>query len=523
MSKKHDAPQKVSAYNRWLNGIEAVGNKLPHPVALFALFCLFIIVISAICAAVGVSATGKLISNGEMAETTVTAVSLLTKDGLAYIFSHAVSNFTSYAPLGMVLVAMLGVGVAEQSGLITALLKQTVKATPKSLITPVVVFLGVMSNIASDAGYVVLIPLGAMVFRAYGRHPMAGLAAAFAGVSGGFSANLLVGTTDPLLAGITQTAVSIVDPNYHVQVMGNYWFMFVSTFLITIVGTFVTDKIVEPRLETFGGELLGEEDESLTTITEAERKGLRRAGIVALIFVVIVIACCIPANSFFRNEKGALLGRPASPLIDGIVVLIALLFFLPAVAFGKTVGTFKDHREVCNAMSKAMATMGSFLALAFVSSQFIKYFEYTKLGTIIALNGANFLDSINIGLIPLMVIFVLFSAFMNLFMGSASAKWNILAPVFVPMFMLLDYSPELSQLAYRIGDSCTNIITPMMSFFAMIVVFVQEYDDEAGMGTLTSMMLPYTIVFLIGWTLMMIVWIPLGLPLGPNSTIFLAA
>ena len=507
MSKKHDAPQKVSAYNRWLNGIEAVGNKLPHPVALFALFCLFIIVISAICAAVGVSATGKLISNGEMAETTVTAVSLLTKDGLAYIFSHAVSNFTSYAPLGMVLVAMLGVGVAEQSGLITALLKQTVKATPKSLITPVVVFLGVMSNIASDAGYVVLIPLGAMVFRAYGRHPMAGLAAAFAGVSGGWSANLLIGTNDPMFAGMSTQAAQTLNPNYMVTPVCNWYFMFISTFLVTAIGTFVTDKIVEPRLETFSGELLGEEDESLTTITEAERKGLRRAGIVALIFVVIVIACCIPANSFFRNEKGALLGRPASPLIDGIVVLIALLFFLPAVAFGKTVGTFKDHREVCNAMSKAMATMGSFLALAFVSSQFIKYFEYTKLGTIIALNGANFLDSINIGLIPLMVIFVLFSAFMNLFMGSASAKWNILAPVFVPMFMLLDYSPELSQLAYRIGDSCTNVITPLMTYFAVIVVFAQRYDKKAGIGTITATMLPYSIAFLIFWTILLIVWL----------------
>ncbi len=503
----HEAPKKVSAYNRWLNGIEAVGNKLPHPIALFAIFCLFIIAVSAICAALGVSATGNLISNGEMKETTVTAVSLLTKDGMAYIFSHAVSNFTSYAPLGMVLVAMLGVGVAEQSGMINALLKQTVKATPKSLITPVVVFLGVMSNIASDAGYVVLIPLGAMVFRAYGRHPMAGLAAAFAGVSGGFSANLLVGTTDPLLAGITQTAVSIVDSSYEVAVMGNFYFMFVSTFLITAVGTFVTDKIVEPRLESFNGELLGEEDASLTVITEDERRGLRRAGITALIFVVVIIACCIPANSFFRNVDGKLLGRPASPLIEGIVLLIALLFFLPAVAFGKTVGTFKDHREVCNAMSKSMSTMGSFLALAFVSAQFIKYFEYTKLGTIIALNGANFLESINIGLIPLMVIFVLFSAFMNLFMGSASAKWNILAPVFVPMFMLLNFSPELSQLAYRIGDSCTNVITPLMTYFAVIVVFAQRYDRKAGIGTITATMLPYSIAFLIFWTILLIVWL----------------
>ena len=518
MSKKNTNGQpKVSAYNRWLNGIEAIGNKLPHPIALFAILAFAIVVISAICAAMGVSATGELIVKNELTETTVTAVSLLTKDGLAYIFSDAVKNFTTYAPLGMVLVAMLGVGVAEQSGMINSLLKMTVKVTPKSLITPVVVFLGVMSNIASDSGYVILIPLGAMVFRAYGRHPMAGLAAAFCGVSGGFSANLMVGTLDPLLAGITQTAVSIIDPNYQVSVMGNYYFMFVSTFLITIIGTVITDKVVEPRLAAFGGHLLAEEDESLTTITDTERKGLKRAGIVALIFVLVIVACCIPANSFFRNENGELLGRPASPLINGVVVLIALAFFLPAVAYGRTVGTFKNEKDVCGAMGKAMSSMGGFLALAFVSAQFINYFNYTKLGTIIALNGANFFKSINIGMIPLMVIFVLFSAFMNLFMGSASAKWNILAPVFVPMFMLLGYSPELCQLAYRIGDSSTNIITPMMTYFAVIVVFAQRYDKKAGIGTITATMLPYSIAFLVCWTIFMIIWLSLGMPIGIDT------
>lgn len=518
--KKQPNTEKVSLYNRWLNGIERVGNSLPHPIALFALFGLAIVIISAVCSALGVSATGELIVNKELQETTVTAVSLLTRDGLSYIFSQAVNNFTSYAPLGMVLVAMLGVGVAEQSGLINALLKRTVQVTPKALITPVVVFLGVMSNIASDAGYVILIPLGAMVFRAYGRHPMAGLAAAFCGVSGGFSANLMVGTLDPLLAGITQTAVSIIDPSYHVSVMGNYYFLAFSTFLITILGTIITDKIVEPRLEAYGGHLLEDEDESLTTITEAEKKGLRRAGAVMLVFVALVVIACIPENSFFRNADGKLLGRPASPLIDGVVVLISLLFFLPAVAFGKTVGTFKDSKEVCNAMGKSMSSMGSFLALAFVSAQFINYFNYTKLGTIIALKGSNFLQSVNIGMIPLMIIFVLFSAVMNLFMGSASAKWNILAPVFVPMFMLLGYSPELCQLAYRIGDSTTNIITPMMTYFAVIVVFAQRYDKKAGIGTITATMLPYSMAFLIGWTVILILWLSLGLPIGVDTGLF---
>ena len=520
MHKKTEST-KVSLYNRCLNGIERVGNGLPHPVTLFAIFALAIVVISAVCAAFGVSATGNLVSGGELKETTVTAVSLLTKEGLAYMFTSAVNNFTTYAPLGMVLVAMLGVGVAEQSGMINSLLKNVVRVTPKKLLTPMIVFLGVMSNVASDAGYVILIPLGAMMFRACGRHPIAGLAAAFAGVSGGFSANLVVGTLDPLLAGITQTAVSIIDPGYQVQVMGNYFFMCASTLLITILGTIITEKVVEPRLGTYSGELEGEEDESLITVTSAEKKGLRNAGIGALIFIAIIVAACIPADSFFRNADGQLLGK--TPLIDSIVVLIALLFFIPGTVYGMSVGTFKDNKDVANSMSKAMASMGSFLALAFVSAQFINYFSYTKLGTIIALAGASFLESINISLIPLMVIFVLFSAFMNLFMGSASAKWNILAPVFVPMFMLLGYSPELCQLAYRIGDSCTNIITPMMTYYAVIIIFAQRYDKKAGIGTITATMLPYSVCFLICWTLFMIIWLTLGLPIGIETSLFYPA
>ncbi|MBQ5738911.1 MAG: AbgT family transporter [Oscillospiraceae bacterium] len=513
--------QKVSLYNRCLNSIERIGNALPHPVILFAIFALAIVIISAVCEAMGVSATGNLVSNGEMAETTVTAVSLLTKDGLAYMFTSAVKNFTTYAPLGMVLVAMLGVGVAEQSGMIDTLLKSVVRVTPKMLLTPMVVFLGVMSNIASDAGYVILIPLGAMVFRACGRHPIAGLAAAFAGVSGGFSANLLIGTLDPLLAGISQTAASIIDPAYKVQVMGNYTFMCVSTFLITIIGTIITDKFVEPRLESFGGELSSEEDTSLMSVTEQEKKALVRAGIAALVFAAIIVAACLPADSFFRNAKGELLGN--TPLVDSIVVLIALLFFIPGTVYGLCAGTFKNNNDVANAMSKSMANMGSFLALAFVSAQFINYFSYTKLGTIIALAGASFLESINIGLIPLMIIFVLFSAFMNLFMGSASAKWNILAPVFVPMFMLLGYSPELCQLAYRIGDSSTNIITPMMTYYAVIIMFAQRYDKKAGIGTITATMLPYSIAFLVFWTILLVIWLTVGLPIGPNTSIFYPA
>ncbi len=512
--------KKVNLYNRWLNGIEKIGNSLPHPIALFSALAAAVVIISAICAFFGVSATGELVSDGQLQTTTVTAVSLLTKEGLTYMLTSVVDNFTTYAPLGMVLVAMLGVGVAEQSGLINSLLKAAVKITPAKLITPMIVFLGIMSNIASDAGYVILIPLGAMLFRAYGRHPMAGLAAAFAGVSGGYSANLLIGSLDTLLAGITQTAASLIDPNYIVSVMGNYFFLIVSTFLITILGTYVTDKIVEPRLGKFEGEIIGEEDTSLSTLTDSEKRGLRNAGIVFVLFIVTVVVACAWPNSFMQNENGELFGSTPSPFVDGIVILITLLFMLPGIAYGKTVGVFTKQSGVCDAMSKSMSSMGSFLALAFVSAQFINYFNYTKLGTIVALAGANFFRSIEIGLIPLMIIFVLFSAFMNLFIGSASAKWNILAPVFVPMFMLLGYSPELCQLAYRIGDSSTNIITPMMTYFAVIITLAQRYDKKAGMGTLTATMVPYSIAFLIFWTLLLIVWLALGLPIGVGTGLY---
>ena len=503
-----------------LNTIEKVGNRLPHPITLFTLFAGIVVVLSAVLSALGVSATGELVSGGELRETTVSVVSLLTKEGITYMLTNAVKNFTNYAPLGMTLVAMLGVGVAEQSGLINALLKSTVKITPARFITPMVVFLGVMSNVVNDAGYVVLIPLGALIFRAYGRHPMAGLAAAFAGVSGGFSANLLVGALDALLAGISQTAVTIIDPNYQVAVMGNYYFLAVSTFLVTILGTWVTDKIVAPRLTAFSGEVSGEEDKSLTTITSEEKRGMRNAGLIAGVYVTIIVLACIPQTSLFRNENGGLLGRPTSPLVDSAVILITFLFLLPGIAYGLTTGEFKGDKDVCGALAKSMGSMGSFLALAFVSAQFINYFNYTQIGTIVALTGANFFQRINIGLIPLLVIFVLFSSFMNLFLGSSSAKWNILAPVFVPMFMLLGYSPELCQLAYRIGDSCTNVVTPMMTYYAVILVFAQKYDKDAGIGTMTATMIPYSVAFLIGWLGLLIVWLLLGLPIGVGTSIY---
>ncbi len=510
-----DNRKKGTWFQRFLNGVEVVGNRLPHPITLFALLALAIILISALCAGLGVSATGQMVNSktNTIELQTFHAVSLLGREGLAYLLTSAVSNFTGYAPLGTVLVAMLGVGVAEGSGFISALLKKTAQITPRALITPTVVFLGVMSNVASDAGYVVLIPVGALMFQAYGRHPMAGLAAAFAGVSGGFSANLIIGTLEPLLCGITNEAVKLVNPGYTVLPTGNLYFMMVSVGLIVLLGTLVTNHIVEPRFGAYHGDA---QEEDIRGLTTRETRALRRAGLTLLLLAVGLVLAAIPQESFLRNpQTGDLVA--GAPLMNGIILIIAVFFFVPAVVFGLSSGSFSGEKDVCAAMGKAMSSLGSYIALAFISAQFINYFNYTRLGTILALRGAELLRSTGIGGIPLMLLFILFAAFLNLFMGSASAKWTILAPVFVPMFMLLGYTPELTQIAYRIGDSCTNLITPLMSYFAMIVVFAKRYDDKAGIGTLISTMLPYSITFLAGWSVLLILWMLMGFPIGPGA------
>ena len=509
---------KKGLFNVFLNMIEKVGNKLPHPVTLFVLFSIAVIIISDLAARAGVSVEFNMVDRTTMETkmTTVNAVSLLNADGIRYMFSKAVSNFTGFAPLGTVLVAMLGVGVAEGTGLIQAALRKLVLSTPKRLITAVVVFAGVMSNVASDAGYVVLVPLGAIIFLSFGRHPLAGLAAAFAGVSGGFSANLLVGTIDPLLGGISTEAAKLFSPGYTVTATANWYFMIASTFLITILGTWITEKIVEPRL----GEYKGNAKVDLHGLTASEKKGLAAAGIALLIFIIAIGALVVPANGILRDPKaGTILGH--SPFMDGIVPIIALFFLIPGIAYGIFAGTVKNDKDVANSMGKAMSTMGGYLVLAFAAAQFVSYFGYTNLGTILAVKGADFLQATGMTGFPLIIGFILVSAFINLFIGSASAKWAIMAPVFVPMLMAVGYSPEFTQVAYRIGDSTTNIISPLMSYFAVIVAFAEKYDEETGIGTLISTMIPYSILFLIGWSILLVAWYFLGWPLGPGVTMFL--
>jgi aminobenzoyl-glutamate transport protein len=350
---------------------------------------------------------------------------------------------------------------------------------------------------------------------AVGRHPVAGMAAAFAGVSGGFSANLVLGTIDPLLAGLSTEGARILDPLYEVNPTANYYFMVASTFVIAFAGTFVTEKVVEPRLGKYTGPY-GVDDSSFGKLSKKEKKGLLMAFLTLLVIIIITLVGIIPENGFFRGPDGGILN---SPLIKGVVAMLFITAGTMGLAYGFTVGSFKNDSDVIDGMSSSMKSLATYIVLVFFAAQFVAYFKWSNLGMIMAIKGANLLMSADIGLIPLMILFILLSAGINMLMGSASAKWAILAPIFIPMFMIMGYSPELSQVVYRIGDSVTNVISPMMSFFALIIAFVQKYDPKAGIGTIIATMVPYSIMFLICWIILLIVWLLLGIPLGPGAGI----
>jgi aminobenzoyl-glutamate transport protein len=510
MSELPASPKrKVSFTDRSLRFIEKVGNALPDPATLFLLLAFLVMLVSLFVYLGGVSVTHP--GTGE----TVAVKNLMSREGLDFILTSMVRNFTGFAPLGTVLVALLGIGIAEGSGLIGTVMRKLVLIAPRRLITVVIVFAGVISNTASEVGYVLLVPLAAVVFLAYGRHPIAGLAAAFAGVSGGYSANLLLGTVDPLLSGLSQEAANIINPAYLVNPACNYYFMAASTFLVTFLGTWITERFVEPRLGAYTGE---EKAEEIRRLTPAERKGLKYSVAMILLITGIILWGLIPSNGFLRDrETGEILH---SPFMAGIVAIIFLAAALAGIAYGIGAGTIKSDRDVVKGMSKSMQTLGSYIVLVFFAAQFVAYFNWTNLGLVVAINGANALQAANLGTIPLMILFILLTAAINMIMGSASAKWAIMAPVFIPMFMLIGYSPEFTQLAYRIGDSVTNIISPMMSYFALIVAFIQRYDKNAGIGTMVSLMLPYSLAFLIGWIIFFIIWYYTGMPIGPGAGIY---
>jgi aminobenzoyl-glutamate transport protein len=499
--------------SRFLSVIERIGNALPHPAALFAIFALALVALSWLSSRLGIAAVDPRDGSA------VVPINLISRDGLHWILENTIVNFTGFAPLGTVLVAMLGIGVAEKSGLISTGIRLLVHSAPRRLLTFVIVFAGVMSNMASDVGYVLLVPMGAIIYLSVGRHPIAGLAAAFAGVSGGFSANLLLGTIDPLLAGISQEAARIIDPEYTVSPACNYYFMVVSTFVVAAIGTWVSVKVVEPRLGPYEGAEVAEGDE-LRPLTTREKRGLWWALAVSLLLALLVVIGLVPEQGFLRDsETGSVL---YSPFMHGIVAFIFLGGFLAGLAYGIAAGTFRSDTDVVKGMKESMETLGLFMVLVFFAAQFVAYFKYSNLGMILAIRGAELLQASGLGPIPLMLSFIILAAIINLCMGSASAKWAFMAPVFIPMFMLLGYSPELVQVAYRIGDSSTNLISPMMSFFALIVAFVQRYDPKAGIGTVIATMLPYSIALLVVWMALVSLWLLLGLPLGPGADLYLS-
>ncbi len=501
---------KKSFIDRFLSTVERVGNALPHPATLFFLFAMGVIVLSGIASLFDL----EVIHPGT--KEVIRPVNLMSVHGMNMILEHMVVNFTGFAPLGTVLVAMLGIGIAESSGLIGTALRLLVISAPKRLLTFVIVLAGIISNTASEVGYVLLVPLGAIIFLALGRHPIAGMAAAFAGVSGGYSANLLLGTIDPLLAGLSEEAARIIDPGYMVNAAANYYFMAASTFIIAIAGTWVTEKIVVPRLGEYKGD---EKPEEIRKLTRDEKRGLIYAAIASLAFIVYLLWGTIPETGYLRDpETGSILH---SPFMKGIVAFIFISAALAGIAYGIGAKTYKSDNDVMNGMGKAMETLGIYIVLVFFAAQFVAYFKWTNLGLIVAIEGAALLKASGLGDITLMLAFILLSGIINMFMGSASAKWAIMAPVFIPMFMLLGYSPELVQATYRIGDSVTNIISPMMSYFALIVAFMARYEKNAGIGTVISTMLPYTIVFTIVWSVMLIFWLIFGLPIGPDAPLYI--
>ena len=505
--------QQGSALLRVLNRIADIGNKLPDPITLFVLLATSVIVLSVIFAGASEEVVQR---DGSVA--TKTVMSLLSSEGVRWMFENAIDNFTGFAPLGSVLTVMLGIGVAERSEFITMGLRMLVQSVPKSAITATVVFAGVMSSMVADAGYVVLTPLGAVLFAGLKRHPLAGLAAAYAGVSGGFSANLFITGLDPLLAGLTQEAAVTVDPNYTVTVVCNWYFMVASTFLITIVGTLVTTRIVEPMLGEWDPSKADGEPPSHDEPTDRERRAFTHAAIAAVVMTVLLSLFAVLGNSPLREPMTGDMSiiDSLAPFFHAVELLIAALFFVPGVVYGVSLGMVKSDKDVAKMTSDTMATMGAYIVLAFAAAQFVAFFNWTNLGVITAVRGAGALESMGLTGIPLIFGFLIVSSMMNLFVGSASAKWAFMAPIFVPMMMYLGYSPEAVQATYRVGDSITNIITPLMPYLPIIIVFAQKYDRDAGLGTLISAMLPYSIAFGIAWTIMLGFWFGFDIPLGPD-------
>lgn len=512
------AKGKRGLVTRMLDTVERLGNKLPDPAVLFLLLMLVVWAFSAWFSTMTFTEIDP--RTGEA----IRINNLLAGTSLTGFMAQMVNTFVTFHPLGVVLVAMLGLGVAEYTGFINAGLRSMLSVTPRALLTPALIGVGVLSHVAVDAGYVLVIPLGAVIFYAAGRHPLAGIAAAFAGVSGGFSATFFVPSSlDPLLAGLTQAAAHIIDPTVVVNPLNNYFFTTASTFLIMLVGWFLTDKVIEPRLKHTPVDGDASKMPAMDALEPRERKGLWLALLAMLVGAALLVLSALPAASPWRAPADAASGAgellvSAAPLMQSIVALIFVFFLIPGVVYGYVAGTVKSHRDIIAGMSKAMSGMGYYIVMAFFAAQFIYAFGQSNMGALMAIKGANWLQASGLPMSMTIVGIVLLSGFVNLLVGSASAKWALIGAIMVPMLMQLGVSPDLTQAAYRVGDSSTNIITPLLPYFPLIVVFCQRYVKSAGIGTLLSLMLPFSITLLVMWTGFLLAFWGLGIPLGIGAS-----
>ncbi|GAB3209296.1 AbgT family transporter [Marinactinospora endophytica] len=488
--------------------MERAGNKLPHPFWLFTIMAGIVIALSVLLQALGAFAISP--ADGERIE----ARSLLSAEGVQVIVGDAIDNFATFPPLALIIAVMLGVSVAERSGLLNAMLRGSVTRVPARWLTFVLALAGITGSVASDAAYVVLIPLGALVFKAVGRSPILGLVVAFASISAGYDASLLITPTDAILAGLTTSAAQFIDPGYVVTPLSNYFFSAASAVFLAALITIVTEFVLTRR--TAGMVADGEDAENelgAMELSADERRGLRNAGLVVLAAIAVIALALAPSGSPLRGPEGGILD---SPVITGVAYVLGILFLLAGVVYGRAVGTIRAARDVPPAMAAGVRDLAPVIVLFFAASQFLAYFKWTGIGEIIAIRGADLLDAAGVHPIALFVGFLVVVAIMNLLITSGSAQWTLIAPIFVPMFMLLEVPPETTQALFRIADSTTNVISPMSPYFVMALGLLQRYRKDAGIGTLMSLTLPLSITLLIGWSLFFIAWWALGIPLGPG-------
>ena len=497
----------------WLDTIERVGNRLPDPALLFLCLLLTVWIASAIFAQFDYEHVNPRTGDA------VVINNLLLPAALTTFTSGMVKTFVQFHPLGVVLLAMLGIGLADYTGLIRAGLRALLGMTSPRILTPMLLLIAIVSHSGGDAGYVLVIPLGGVMFAAAGRHPLAGIACAFAGVSGGFSANFVPSMLDPMLQGISQSAAQILNPDLTLNPLNNWFFTSASCLPIVLLGWYITDQIIEPRLTQAPIDVAAADGEvpALEPLNQAERRALRIAGAAMLTGALILVISAIPTGSAWRATDGGL-ASAGSPLMASIVPLIFLLFVIPGVVYGYAVGTVRSHRDVIAGMQESMSGLAYYIVMAFFAALFIAEFGRSNLGALLALQGAAALSAISMPAVGSVVGVIIITGLVNIFVGSASAKWALLAPILIPMLMELGISPDLTQAAYRVGDSSTNIITPLMPYFPLIVVYCQRYVKDTGIGTVVALMLPFSIAFLVVWTSFLIGYWAMGLPLGLQSS-----